>query len=68
MKVEWKSWFVCQYINWNLTFKVTLKNLVFDFFSRYDCVYLYEFHVFLIGFILLNAYLIDRVRVMPCGV
>jgi hypothetical protein len=28
-------------------------------------VYLYEFHVFLIGFILLNAYLIDRVRVMP---
>jgi hypothetical protein len=59
--VEWESWFVCQYINWNLTFKV------FDFFFRYDCVYLYEFHVFLIGFIMLNAYLIDRVRVMSCG-
>jgi hypothetical protein len=41
------------------------KKLSIWFFSRYDCVYLYEFHVFLIGFTLLNAYLIDRVRVMP---
>jgi hypothetical protein len=52
----------------NLTFKVTLKNLVFDFFFRYDCVYLYEFHIFLIGFILLNAYLIVSSNPLRRGV
>jgi hypothetical protein len=52
--VEWESWFVCQYINWNLTFKVQMY-LIF--------LYLYKFHVFLIGFIMLKVYLIDRVRV-----
>jgi hypothetical protein len=44
--------------------------MVVGFITTYAIsgVYLYEFHVFLIGFTLLNAYLIDRVRVMPCGV
>jgi hypothetical protein len=59
-KVEWKliGWMrimICMpvYKNWNLIFRI------FDFFFRYDCEYLYEIHVFLIGFIMLNAYLIE---------
>ena len=58
--VEWKliGWMrimICMpvYKNWNLIFRI------FVFFFRYDCEYSYEIHVFLIGFIMLNAYLIE---------
>ena len=53
--IGWMRIMICMpvYKNWNLIFRI------FDFFFRYDCVYLYEIHVFLIRFIMLNAYLIE---------
>jgi hypothetical protein len=27
---EWESWFVCQYINWNLTFKIQMYLICFS--------------------------------------
>jgi len=34
--VEWESWFVCQYINWNLIFRI------FDFFQIWLCVFIWD--------------------------
>jgi hypothetical protein len=36
--VEWESWFVCQYINWNLTFKVQMYLICFQIYMIV-CIY-----------------------------